>query len=82
VLGVAVGIAAEVIGAHSLYAQQAPDPRVADLIQAGRVRVGLGLGTPITGRLPQVARGRVMLPGAGESWACGCETPSSEACET
>src|SRR5881396_4052654 len=27
-------------------AQQAPDPRVADLVQAGKVRVGLGLGSP------------------------------------
>jgi len=27
-------------------AQQVPDPRVADLVQAGKVRVGLGLGSP------------------------------------
>ena len=26
--------------------QQAPDPRVADLVKAGRLRVGLGLGSP------------------------------------
>ena len=41
-----LGIAAAVIGAQILSAQQAPDPRVADLIQAGKVRVGLGLGSP------------------------------------
>ena len=41
-----LGIAAAVIGAQILYAQQAPDPRVADLVQAGKVRVGLGLGSP------------------------------------
>lgn len=39
-------------------AQQAPDPRVADLVRAGRVRVGLGLGSlplatkdPVTGEV-------------------------------
>ena len=26
--------------------QQAPDPRVADLVRVGRLRVGLGLGSP------------------------------------
>ena len=41
-----LGIAAAVIGAQILSAQQAPDPRVADLVQAGKVRVGLGLGSP------------------------------------
>ena len=45
-LTLALGIGAEVIGVQILYAQQAPDPRVADLVQAGRLRVGLGLGTP------------------------------------
>ena len=45
-LTLALGIAAAVIGAQILYAQQAPDPRVADLVQAGKVRVGLGLGSP------------------------------------
>jgi ABC-type amino acid transport substrate-binding protein len=27
-------------------AQQAPDPRVADLVQAGKLRIALGLGSP------------------------------------
>lgn len=45
-LTLALGIGAGAIGKQSAYAQQATDPRVADLVQAGRVRVGLGLGTP------------------------------------
>ena len=45
-LTLALGIAVEGIGVQILYAQQAPDPRVADLVQAGKLRVGLGLGTP------------------------------------
>jgi len=62
VLSIAVGIAAEVIGTQRLEAQPAPDPRVADLIQAGRVRVGLCLGTPITA-LKDPATGEVRGPG-------------------
>jgi polar amino acid transport system substrate-binding protein len=41
-LGLGIG-AAETQTAH---AQQAKDPRVADLVKAGKLRVGLGLGTP------------------------------------
>lgn len=55
-LTLALGIGAEVIGVQILYAQQASDPRVADLVRAGRVRVGIGLGSlgsaikdPVTG---------------------------------
>jgi len=40
------GIAVGVVGPQNLYAQQAPDPRVADLVQAGRIRVGLGVVAP------------------------------------
>lgn len=40
-------IIAEVIGVQLLYAQQAPDPRIADLVKAGRLRVGIGLGTAV-----------------------------------
>jgi polar amino acid transport system substrate-binding protein len=57
-LTLALGIGAEVTGVQILYAQQATDPRVADLVRAGRVRVGLGLGTfllatkdPVTGEV-------------------------------
>jgi len=57
----ALAIVTGVIGAQSLNAQQAPDPRVADLIRAGRIRVGLGLvptfatRDPATGELRGVA---------------------------
>lgn len=60
-LTLVLGIAAGMIGAHSLHAQQMPDPRVADLVRAGRVRVGLGLvptsatKDPVTGELRGVA---------------------------
>ena len=43
-LTLAVGIAPGVIGI--LNAQQAPDSRVGDLVQAGKVRVGLGVVAP------------------------------------
>ena len=33
-------------GAQTAFAQQAPDPRVADLVAAGKLRVAIGLGTP------------------------------------
>jgi polar amino acid transport system substrate-binding protein len=43
-------------------AQQSPDPRVADLVQAGKIRVGLGLGNhasamkdPVTGEMHGMA---------------------------
>jgi len=39
----ALGIAVALIGEQINYAQQALDSRVADLVQAGRVRVGVGL---------------------------------------
>lgn len=42
----AFGIGAGVTELQSAYAQQATDSQVADLIQAGRLRVGIGLGTP------------------------------------
>ena len=45
-LTLVLGVGAEVIGVQISYAQQVPDPRVADLVLAGRVRVGLGLGSP------------------------------------
>jgi len=57
-LTLALGIGAEVTGVQILYAQQATDPRVADLVRAGKVRVGLGLGSlplatkdPVTGEV-------------------------------
>jgi len=41
-----LGIGVEVIGVQVLYAQQTSDPRVADIVRAGKLRVGLGLGSP------------------------------------
>ena len=41
-----LGIGANLIGAQVSLAQQRSDSRVADLVQAGRLRVGLGLGSP------------------------------------
>jgi polar amino acid transport system substrate-binding protein len=58
VLGIAVGV----LEAQIANAQQVPDPRVADLVQAGRVRVGVGVVSahwaikdPMTGELKGVA---------------------------
>ncbi len=60
-LTLALGIGAEVTGVQILYAQQATDPRVADLVRAGRVRVGLGLGVP-TLAIKDPATGEVRGP--------------------
>jgi polar amino acid transport system substrate-binding protein len=45
-LNLAVGIAIALIGEQMVYAQQAIDARVADLVQSGKVRVGLGVVAP------------------------------------
>jgi polar amino acid transport system substrate-binding protein len=45
-LTLALGIVVAVIGAEILYAQQAPDPRVADLVRAGKLRAGVGVVAP------------------------------------
>ena len=34
-------------GSLAIHAQQTPDPRVADIVQAGKLRVALGLGSPV-----------------------------------
>ena len=73
-LTLALGIGAGVIGEQILNAQQAPDPRVADLVGAGRVRVGIGLGTsplaikdPVTGEVrgPALDLGRALAKRIG-----------------
>jgi polar amino acid transport system substrate-binding protein len=57
----ALGIAVGVLGPHSVSGQQGSDPRVTDLIQAGKIRVGLGLvptfatKDPATGEVRGVA---------------------------
>lgn len=61
-LTLVLGIGVEGIGVQLLYAQQAPDPRVADLVQARKLRVGLGLGAvPLAIKDP--ATGEVRGPG-------------------
>ena len=45
-LTLALAIAAFAAGAQTAYAQQAKDPRVADLVQTGKLRVAIGLGSP------------------------------------
>src|SRR5438552_1674776 len=57
----AVGIGVDVIGRQAASAQQATDLRVADLVRAGRVRVGLGLGVP-TVAIKDPATGKVRGP--------------------
>jgi polar amino acid transport system substrate-binding protein len=42
-----IGVIAFVACVFLAQAQQAPDPRVADLIQSGRLRIALGLGSPV-----------------------------------
>jgi polar amino acid transport system substrate-binding protein len=41
-----LGIATLLACVFAVHAQPASDPRVADLVQSGKLRVGLGLGTP------------------------------------
>lgn len=43
----AVSVAALAQNSPSAQAGQAPDPRVADLVQSGKLRVALGLGSPV-----------------------------------
>ena len=42
-----VGFVAFVACVFAAQAQQAPDPRVADLVRSGKLRVALGLGSPV-----------------------------------
>ena len=45
-LTLALGIAVEIIGQQIANAQQLSDARVADLVQAGKLRAGLGVVAP------------------------------------
>jgi polar amino acid transport system substrate-binding protein len=45
-LAFVLGIGAQVIGINGVHAQQVGDPRVADIVRAGKIRVAIGLGTP------------------------------------
>jgi polar amino acid transport system substrate-binding protein len=42
-----IGIVACVACVFAAQAEQAPDPRVADLVQSGKLRIALGLGSPV-----------------------------------
>ena len=57
----ALGIGVDIIGRQAASAQQPTDPRVADLVRAGKVRVGLGLGVP-TVAIKDPATGEVRGP--------------------
>jgi polar amino acid transport system substrate-binding protein len=46
VLASALGMAAGIVGTPIANAQQAPDQRVADLVRAGKLRVGIGVVAP------------------------------------
>lgn len=61
-LTLTLAVAAAIFPEQVLNAQQSPDPRVADLVRVGRVRVGIGLGSaPIAIKDP--ATGEVRGPG-------------------
>src|SRR5262245_26520794 len=42
----ALAFTVAVVSAFAAHAQQSADPRVADLVQSGKLRVALGLGSP------------------------------------
>lgn len=73
-LSVTLAVWIGVAGAPAAHAQATKDPRVADLVQTGKLRVGLGLGTPAlaiknpaTGELrgPAVDLGRALAARIG-----------------
>lgn len=49
VLTFALVVGAGFVDVNCVYAQQSIDPRIADLVQAGKVRVAIGLGSPVLG---------------------------------
>jgi polar amino acid transport system substrate-binding protein len=69
-----------VLSSQPSYAQQATDPRVADLVRAGRVRLGLGLGSSpvaikdsVTGEMrgPALDLGRALAARIGVEFVPG-----------
>lgn len=73
-LTLALGFGAGVVEEQIACAQQVSDPRVADLVQTGKLRVGLGLGSPpvamkdpVTGEVrgPAVELGRALAARIG-----------------
>jgi polar amino acid transport system substrate-binding protein len=49
------------VGVSTIHAQQSADPRVADIVHAGKLRVGLGVGSPVLA-LKHPATGEVRGP--------------------
>jgi len=73
-----LGIGAEFFEVKSVHAQKSGDPRVADWVRAGKVRVAIGLGTPAlaiknatTGEVrgPAVDLGRALAARIGVNFA-------------
>jgi len=54
----ALGIGVGATETQTAYAQQSKDPRVADLVRAGKLRVGIGLGSP-SGAMKNPATGEL-----------------------
>ena len=54
----ALGIGLGATETHTAYAQQLKDPRVADLVRTGKLRVGIGLGSP-SGAMKNPATGEL-----------------------
>jgi polar amino acid transport system substrate-binding protein len=57
-LALALGIGIGPTGAQTADAQQSKDPRVADLVRTGKLRVGIGLGSP-SGAMKNPATGEL-----------------------
>jgi len=58
ILILALGIGIGATDAQTAYAQQSKDPRVADLVRTGKLRVGIGLGSP-SGAMKNPATGEL-----------------------
>jgi len=61
ILALAIGI--ECIGVQILYAQKVPDSRIADLVKAGKLSLGLGLGVALS-----ASRTQPPVQCAGRRW--------------
>lgn len=77
-LALTTGIGIGPAGMHTAYAEPSNDPRVADIVRAGKLRVGLGFGSPsgamknpATGEMygPNVALGRAIAARIGVDFA-------------
>jgi len=73
-MALAAALALALAGSGASFAQHSPDPRVADLVQSGVLRTGLGLGSlttatrnPATGEVkgPALELGRALAARIG-----------------